>query len=81
MEALNDKRNTVMPVPDDLREYLNEYQLLTLRKVEDFGWHLVFVRRPLFQDVVPVVISADGTKHAILEEDGALNMEHDLVIR
>jgi len=81
MEALSDKRNTIMPVPDNLEDYLNEHQLHTLHKVENFGWHLLFVRRPLFQDVVPVVVSADGTKHGIIEEDGNLNMQHDLLIR
>jgi hypothetical protein len=81
MEALGDKRYTEVPVPDNLDDYLNEGQLRTLRKVEDFGWRLAFVRRPLFQDIVPVVVSDDGTKHGVLEEDGNINMQHELMIR
>jgi len=81
MEALGDKRYTEVPVPDNLDDYLNEAQLRTLRKVEDFGWQLAFIRRPLFQDIVPVVVSDDGTKHGVLEEDGNINMQHELMIR
>jgi hypothetical protein len=81
MEALKDKRYTEVPVPENLDEYLNEFQLRTLRKVEDFGWRLAFIRRPLFQEIVPVVVSDDGTKHGVLEEDGSINMHHKLLIR
>ncbi|UCC57167.1 MAG: hypothetical protein JSU75_05405 [Gammaproteobacteria bacterium] len=81
MEALKDKRYTEVPVPDNLDEYLNEAQLRTLRKVEDFGWQLAFIRRPLFQEILPVVVSDDGVKHGVLEEDGSINMHHKLLIR
>jgi hypothetical protein len=49
--------------------------------VEQFGWHLAFVRRPLFQEIVTDVVSDDGTRHGLLEEDASINMQHDLVIR
>lgn len=81
MEALKDKRYREVPVPENLDEYLNEFQMLTLRKVEDFGWRLAFIRRPLFQEIVAVVVSDDGTKHGVLEEDGSINMDHKLLIR
>ena len=60
MEALSDKRNSEIPVPDNLSEYLNDAQLHSLKRVEEFGWHLAFIRRPLFQDIVPVVVNDDG---------------------
>jgi hypothetical protein len=81
MEAIKDKRYTEVPVPDNLDDYLNADQLHSLRRVEDFGWHLKFIRRPLFQDIVAVVVSADGAKQGVLEADGNINMEHELMIR
>ena len=50
-----ERRQTQSPIPHNLEELLSELQLLTIRRVEDFGGGLWFVRRPLFQDVVPVV--------------------------
>ncbi len=58
-----------------LRALLNEDQLMTLVELEQFGWSLKFVRRPLFQPSVPVVIDADRKRYAVLEADGTLN-EH-----
>ena len=81
MEAHSDKRKLELPVPDNLDDYLNDAQLRGLQRVEQFGWHLAFIRRPLFQDIVPVVVSADGTRHGVLEEDGSINMQHELLIR
>ena len=81
MEALKDKRNCEVPVPDNLGDYLNEAQMQSLRWVEDFGWRLAFIRRPLFMDVVPVVVSDDGRKFGVLQEDGSINTQHDLLIR
>jgi hypothetical protein len=81
MEALKDKRYSEVPVPENLDEFLNTDQLYSLRRMEDFGWRLAFIRRPLFQDIVPVVVSADGTKHGVLEEDGSINMQPDIAVR
>ena len=53
----NDRRCGKEPVPERLDEVLNEVQLLELHQVEEFGWSLQFIRRSLFQDVIPVVYS------------------------
>ena len=79
--VLKDKRASEVPVPENLGDYLNEHQLLALRKVEAFGWTLAFIRRPLFQDVVPVLVNDDGSKFGVLEEDGNINMQPDFPIR
>ena len=65
-----------------LRAQLNDDQLMTLRDLERFGWELKFVRRPPFQDSVPVVFDGDRKTFAVLRPDGTLDDEHpDLVIR
>jgi hypothetical protein len=81
MKAQSDKRNVEVSVPDNLDEYLNDAQRRSLVRVEEFGWRLAFIRRPVFQDIVPVVVSDDGKRHGVLEEDGSINMQHELVIR
>jgi hypothetical protein len=76
-----EKRKGEEPVPDNAIEMLNQMQALALRQIESYGWQLQFIRRPLFQDPVPVVIDADGKKIGILEEDGRINMEPDIKVR
>ncbi len=77
----NDKRKGDKPLPDHLEEALNNMQILTLHQMEGFGWQLRFIRRPLFQESVPVVFSAEGDKIGILEEDGRINLEPDIKVR
>jgi hypothetical protein len=77
----DDKRTGEQPVPDNLQEVLSEFQLLALHRIEGFGWELRFVRRPLFQAAIPVVVNSDGTSIGVLEEDGRINMEPDIQIR
>lgn len=77
----NERRKSQKPIPNDLKSALNEAQLIALPALERFGWELKFVRRPLFQDVLPVVFNADGTTVGVLEEDGRLNLDVDVQIR
>lgn len=76
-----DKRKGDKPIPDNFEDQLDELQLLALRRIEGFGWKLRFVRRPLFQDVVPIVFSAEGDTIGVLEEDGRINMQPDIEVR
>jgi hypothetical protein len=69
------------PVPENLEETLNEEQIFTLRRMEVFGWELKFIRRPLFQDVLPVLFHTDSNQFGVLEDDGSLNMQRDLNVR
>jgi hypothetical protein len=64
-----------------LRSLLNEEQLMTLVELEQFGWSLKFVRRPMFQPSIPVVIDADRKRYAVLEADGTLNEQPGFTIR
>jgi hypothetical protein len=77
----SEKRKGVKPLPDHPEDVLNEMQMLALHQIEGFGWQLRFVRKPLFQEPVPVVFSAEGDKIGILEEDGRINMEPDIKVR
>lgn len=76
-----DKRNGQPPVPPNLDEMINTEQLMTLRQIENFGWQLAFVRRPLFQESVVIVSSNDTSKFGVLEDTGELNLQHEIKIR
>jgi len=76
-----EKRMGDKPIPDDVRRYMNTDQLAELHKIERFGWSLVYIRRPLFQESVIVVTGADGKSIGILEDDGRLNLEPDIETR
>lgn len=77
----SEKRKGVKPVPDRLEDVLNEMQMRALHQLERFGWQLRFVRKPLFQEPVAVVFSAEGDKIGVLEDDGRINMEPDIKLR
>ncbi len=77
----DDKRKGDKPIPDNIKEYLNDAQLVALQKIEGFGWNLVFIRRPLFQEPVAVVTNPDGSSIGILENDGKVELEPDIEIR
>ena len=64
-----------------LRRELNVAQQLTLSGLEQFGWELKFVRRPMFQASIPIVFDGDRKKYAVLEPDGTLNENPGFKIR
>ncbi len=76
-----EKRKGMSPIPENLKEVLNEAQLMMLNKMEGFGWRLEFVRRPLFQGLIPVLFHPDSKQSGVLENDGTLNMQSDSRIR
>jgi hypothetical protein len=76
-----EKRKGDKGIPEELEDVLNQDQIMTLRQIERFGWRLAFVRRPVFQQPVPVVLTADDQKIGILEEDGRLNMTPEIQLR
>ena len=77
----SEKRMGAKPVPDRLEDVLNEMQMRALHQIEGFGWQLRFIRKPLFQEPVAVVLSAEGDKIGVLEEDGRINMAPDIKVR
>jgi len=59
--------------PDALRRGLTEAQQRTLRELEHFQWTLEFVRRPLFQDPMPVLFDRERKRCVALLPDGSLD--------
>jgi hypothetical protein len=76
-----EKRRGEAPIPTGFQDALNLDQLMTLRQIENFGWQLAFVRRPLFQKHVVVVATSDSKKFGVLEDTGELNLQAEINIR
>ena len=77
----DDKRSRDKPVPNDIINYLTDAQSAELHHIESFGWTLKYIRRPLFQERVVVVMNPDGSSTGVLEEDGKLNLESNVETR
>ena len=77
----DEKRQDIPPIPPNIKDMLTPDQLLSLRRIEGFGWDLRFVRRHKTPKPVIVVSNPDGKTLGVLEDDGRLNMEHSLRIR
>jgi len=76
-----EKRKNLAPVPDNLERLLNVQQIRSLHQIENFGWQLHFVRRPMFQDPVVVIVSAEGDRFGTLEADGRIEIRSQFDLR
>lgn len=63
------------------RAALTPEQQGSLETLEQLGWTLRFVRRPLFRDPVPVAFENNGSRWVAIEPDGSLNETPDFQIR
>ncbi|RYY76962.1 MAG: hypothetical protein EOO52_05585 [Gammaproteobacteria bacterium] len=69
-----DSRGSRPALPIDVTYYLSEVQRIALHSLENFGWKLAFIRRPLFVPPIVVVKNSEQSKYAVLEEDGSVNL-------
>ena len=74
-----ERRKPIDPVA--LREGLSPEQRQTVDTLEQFGWQLRFVRRPIFRDAVPVLYDRAGQKYVVVQADGSLDESQTLKIR
>ncbi len=77
----NDKRTGQQAVPDNLEDWLTPEQMQMLHQIESFGWKIKFIRRPVFQDPIIVLVSDNEKKIGVLEKDGRINMDPDITLR
>ena len=78
---IEEKRVGAEPVPHNLSELLTELQRTSLRRIENFGWQIKFIRRPRFQPPVVDVENTTGMNIGILEEDGGVNLRPAISLR
>ena len=75
-----ERREKQVPVPEDLNHILNQTQLVILNELKKLDWHLLFVRRSVYQPVLAVMRAPNGFT-AILEDDGIPNVNHGMEFR
>lgn len=78
---VDDRRGDNKAVPSGIAGLLNESQMLALHSLESFGWNLWFVRRPMFMPPIVVVANPESTQHAVLEDDGSVNLKPQIHLR
>lgn len=71
--TVRERRKTEGKPGSALKRDLNQDQILALSELEKFGWELKFIRRPMFQQPVPVVFDSDRKHFAVLNADGTLD--------
>lgn len=81
MIVSKERRIGVHAIPEDIKSRMTGLQHGTLARLEGFGWSIKFVRRPLFQEQVIVIVDPAGLDHAILREDGTMDRNIDFPIR
>jgi len=69
-----ERRKHDKPVPDNLDELLSVAQSRRLHQLEEFGWELKFVRRPLFQEPVAILSNPVG-EIGVLNRQGTMSMD------
>ena len=80
-ECLKEHRIGQEPIPEDIKSRLSDAQIGSLARLQGFGWSIKFMRRPLFQEEVVVLVDPSGERHAILHEDGDIEQNPDITIR
>ncbi len=77
----DEKRKDAKPIPNNVEDYLNIFQMDALGTIKEHGWRLKFVRRSESEQLTIVLESIAGEEIAVLEEDGEINYESGIVIR
>jgi hypothetical protein len=75
-ERRKDKQPSIKKVVSEL----TQEQALSIHSHEGFGWS-AFIRRPLFQEPQPVLVSPDKSVVALVDEHGELTTDHDIKLR
>lgn len=77
----SERRGNRKLTQDEVRKLLNPRQFTALLECQCFGWRLKFIRSPLFKEPVPVLYNRNIDRIGILEADGHINMDLELVVR
>jgi hypothetical protein len=75
-----ERRGGNTPIPDNLKEILNEVQWRALSGIKYSGWELRFLRRPLFQEPVLVVHNPNDGRIGVLDSDGSIKIQPDIKV-
>jgi DNA gyrase/topoisomerase IV subunit A len=75
------RRGELPPVPDNLNDYLNPAQQITIENMKSVGWSLFFVRRSNPNSPITMMILPTTGDTAEVARDGAFNPHHQISMR
>ena len=76
-----EKRNNLLPIPGNYMDFLNESQQVSVKKLEEFGWEVFFIRRSNLDNPITIMHDPNTDKTALIEQNGDINTSHDVSIR
>jgi hypothetical protein len=76
-----EKRVGINPIPEDPLGYLNAAQIFTYNRMTESGWHIKFVRRPMYESPLLFMTDSDETVLAVIEDNGYFNQQPDIPLR
>jgi hypothetical protein len=76
-----ERRQSEPAIPANISVYLTVKQERALVRLSHRGWHLVFIRRPLFREAKPVLMDKDDKLCTVLDSDGHASKPRCLVLR
>ena len=68
-------------IPKDIKSYMTKLQRDTLARLRVVGWSIQFVRRPLYEDQVILLVDSSGEQQAVLQEDGSIIRNPEISVR
>lgn len=77
----SERRRPAAPDDASLRAGLTPPQTAAIATLEQLGWSLRFVRRPMFRDPVPVLFEKNGNRWIAVDGDGQLDESPEFAIR
>ena len=76
-----DKRLNKIQSRELKMQEMTDAQRLAINQLEKIGWTLSFVRRPMFKTAIPILRHPDTGLYAVLETDGVLTQDPELITR
>ena len=77
----DDHREKLPPVPVDLSHYVSELQMASIKKLENFGWEIFFIRRSDMDNIQTVMHDPKTNKTLSVDKDGLIHETEDMNIR
>jgi hypothetical protein len=68
-------------IPKDIKSHMTKMQRDTIARLRAVGWSIQFVRRPLYEDQVIVLVDSSGEQQAVLQEDGSIIRNPGISVR
>lgn len=74
MMRIFERRKRKLAIPSSLMVHLNTDQLKTYLHMQEFGWQIYFIRRPLLRKNTVAMINNAGTHIGVIKLNGRFTL-------